>query len=61
MFSFGNKSALRCHLVLSIMSCLSAPVHHRDLSIASRPFSFAHTILSCCFLSVHALLYDVFW
>ena len=58
---FEKKTALRGHLVLSVMSCLSARHHHRDLSIASRPFSFAHTILSCCFLAVHAVLYDVFW
>ena len=57
---FLKKSALRGHPVLSIMSCLSAPVHHRDLSIVSRPFSFAHTIMSCFSLSVHAVLYHVF-
>ena len=59
MFPLG-KTVLKGHLVLSIMSCLSAPVHHRDLSIVSRPFSFARTILSCFFLSVHAVLYGVF-
>ena len=56
-----KKSALRSHLVLSIMSCISGLVHFSDMSIGNRPLPFTHAIMSCFFLSVHAVLYDVFW